>query len=143
MIQPLWQIRDCRLWFWGDALAHIGRTFGTFCFPLLVLLETNSSSLAGAIQSATLLVGALILVPAGLVADSMNRRRGAILFGVMHAALMVALVVLLALDLIGPTVLAAFAIGVVLVATPLNLCVDAMVKGILPPEQLPAASAAE
>ena len=143
MSGELWNNRDYRLWFFSDTLAQAGRSFGSFCFPLLILLTTGSTVFAGALQSIALAASAVMLIPAGKLVDSINRRTGVIGFGLAHAASMGLLTLLVLTNYLPSSMLVIFTLLLVGISTLFNLCVDAMLKTILPPAHLPQASAAE
>jgi MFS family permease len=72
---PLRRNRDFQLMWIGGMLAGLGSVIGTFALPLLVLQETGSAAkagLVGSVSAATLLI---VIIPAGAVADAVERRR--------------------------------------------------------------------
>ncbi|MFD8782712.1 MFS transporter [Kitasatospora sp. NPDC059599] len=72
---PLARNRDFRLLWAGGLLASLGSQLASIALPLLVLRETGSAARAGAIG--TVSVGALLLtmLPGGVLADRIERRR--------------------------------------------------------------------
>ncbi|MEU3571745.1 MFS transporter [Kitasatospora sp. NPDC036755] len=72
---PLARNRDFRLLWVGGLLASLGSQLASIALPLLVLRETGSAARAGAIG--TVSVGALLLtmLPGGVLADRIERRR--------------------------------------------------------------------
>ncbi|MFF2745604.1 MFS transporter [Kitasatospora sp. NPDC058048] len=72
---PLARNRDFRLLWAGGLLASLGSQLASIALPLLVLRETGSAARAGAVG--TVSVGALLLtmLPGGVLADRIERRR--------------------------------------------------------------------
>lgn len=72
---PLRRNRDFQLLWVGRMLAGLGAQMGELVLPLLVLRETGSpakAGLVGAVEAVALLVA---VVPSGVVADAVERRR--------------------------------------------------------------------
>jgi MFS family permease len=72
---PLRRNRDFHLIWIGGTLAGLGSRIGNLALPLLVLQETGSpakAGLVGSISAATLLIA---IIPAGAVADAVERHR--------------------------------------------------------------------
>jgi MFS family permease len=90
-LTPLRKNRDFHLLWFGGLSASLGSRMATLALPLLVLQQTGSPAKAGLIGSvagATLLVA---VIPAGAVADAVERRRlmlGCELVGVVVAAVL-------------------------------------------------------
>ncbi|MFD5437681.1 MFS transporter [Kitasatospora sp. NPDC127067] len=72
---PLARNRDFRLLWAGGLMASLGSQLASIALPLLVLRETGSAARAGAVG--TVSVGALLLtmLPGGVLADRIERRR--------------------------------------------------------------------
>jgi MFS family permease len=72
---PLRQNRDFRLLWLGGVLAGLGSLIGNLAAPLLVLRETGSPAKAGLIGTVSAITVLIAIIPAGAVADAVERRR--------------------------------------------------------------------
>lgn len=80
--------RNFRLLWIGQILSDLGTQMGTLAYPLLVLALTHSALLAGAVGTAAAASAFVVRLPAGALADRLDRRRTMILCdGVRTAAL--------------------------------------------------------
>lgn len=143
MAASIWKVADYRKWFVGDTFLQASRVINGFAFPILVILSTGSTQVAGTIQAMIGILSALILIPSGMLADSINRRTGVLVFGSIYTALMIAFSIVLSTSGADTITLMLFAVFFVLLSAPLGYCIDAMLKSILAPAQFPIASAAE
>jgi len=92
---PLRRNRDFQLLWIGSTLAGLGSMIGNLAMPLLVLHETGSPAAAGLVGSVSALAVLVVSLPAGAVADAVERRRLMIcsqLGGVVVAAVLAAAV---------------------------------------------------
>ncbi|MFF7234373.1 MFS transporter [Streptomyces sioyaensis] len=72
---PLRKNRDFRLLWCGGLLANLGSRMWTLALPLLVLRETGSPAEAGLVGSVAGITLVAAVIPAGAVADAVERRR--------------------------------------------------------------------
>ncbi|GAB2867412.1 MFS transporter [Actinoallomurus bryophytorum] len=72
--ETLWQ-RDFKLLWGGSAVSLLGSMSATVACPLLALALTGSPIDAGRLAAAATLPGLLLLLPAGVVVDRLDRRR--------------------------------------------------------------------
>jgi MFS family permease len=86
--------RNFRLLWIGQVLSDIGTQIGTLAYPLLVLALTHSALIAGVSATAANATAFAVRLPAGALADRLDRRRTMIVCDVVRA---VALAVLAAL----------------------------------------------
>jgi MFS family permease len=138
---PLRRNRDFQLLLIGSTVAGLGSTIGNLAVPLLVLWETGSPSKAGLVGSLQAVALAVAILPAGAVADAVERRRlmiGSQLAGVLVAAVLAGAVLAGAADL--SLILAATAAGAVISSLYAPAAVG-LVQAVVPAEQFGAASA--
>jgi MFS family permease len=67
--------RDCLLLWGGEKLSEIGSQSSTVAYPLLVLALTGSPTQSGIVGLAKWLPVALFALPAGVLADAVDRKR--------------------------------------------------------------------
>ena len=67
--------RNFRLLWIGQVLSDLGTQMGTLAYPLLVLALTHSALIAGAVGTAANAVAFAVRLPAGALADRLDRRR--------------------------------------------------------------------
>ncbi|APX34505.1 hypothetical protein BH708_19305 [Brachybacterium sp. P6-10-X1] len=123
----------------GDLLLDIGTGIGAFAFPLVTFMVTDdlgTTGLVALVQGAGALVG---LIPGGLLADRVERRRLRLLAGVVGAIVQAMLVLVLATGVAGAVVLAVLAFADRFRETLLGSASHAMLKQIVPTTQLPRA----
>src|SRR5579859_3335686 len=72
---PLLRNRDYMLLWGGQALSELGSQSSTVAYPLLVLALTGSASKAGIVGLAKWLPLAVFALPAGALADRLDRKR--------------------------------------------------------------------
>ncbi|AXK44672.1 MFS transporter [Brachybacterium saurashtrense] len=138
---PLRRNLEYLKWLLGDLLADMGTGIGTFAFPLVTFMVTDSLGVTGMVALVQG-VGALVgLVPGGLLADRHERRRLRLLAGLTGAAVQAVLVAVLLTGTAGAVVLALLAFADRLRHTLLGGASNAMLKQLVPPAQLPRAVA--
>ncbi|MFD9096948.1 MFS transporter [Streptomyces collinus] len=71
----LWRNRDFNLLWGSQSLSDVGTAMANLALPLLVLHLTGSPTQAGAVGTVGLLVGMACRLPAGVLADRLDRRR--------------------------------------------------------------------
>ena len=67
--------RNFRLLWIGQVLSDLGTQIGTLAYPLLVLALTHSAVTAGAVGTAASAAAFVVRLPAGALADRLDRRR--------------------------------------------------------------------
>ena len=72
---PLRRNRDFQLLWSGRAVAGLGQEVAGIAYPLLMLAVTGSAGYAGLLATAQLVTAVIATLPAGLLADRVNRRR--------------------------------------------------------------------
>lgn len=72
---PLRRNRNFRRLLIGQSLSDLGSNVSTLAYPLLVLALTHSPFIAGAVGSTQLAVAMAFRLPAGAIADRVDRRR--------------------------------------------------------------------
>ncbi len=72
---PLFRNRDFSLLWSGQAVSSLGTQMSVVAYPLLILAATGSAAKAGLVSGATLIGTLVMLLPAGVVADRVPRRR--------------------------------------------------------------------
>ncbi len=73
-IVPLRRNRNFRLLWTGQVLSDLGSELGVLAYPLLIFALTGSTVIAGAVATATSIVSFCVRLPAGALADRLNRR---------------------------------------------------------------------
>ncbi|MGO1258876.1 MAG: MFS transporter [Brachybacterium sp.] len=128
-------------WLVGDLCLDLGAGIGTFAFPLITLMVTDSlgaTGLVGLVQGLGVLVG---MIPGGLLADRYERRRLRLLAGVTGVVVQAVLITVLAAGWGSFITLAALAFADRLRGTLFGSASNAMLKQIVPPALLPRAFA--
>lgn len=126
-------------WLVGDLLLDIGTGIGAFAFPLVTFMVTEDlgvTGLVGLVQGLGALVG---LIPGGLLADRVERRRLRLWAGVVGTLVQALLVVVLLTGVAGAVLLAVLAFADRFRETLLGSASNAMLKQIVPTRQLPRA----
>lgn len=104
---PLRKNRNFRLLWVGQVLSDLGSEFGALAYPLLVLALTHSALVAGAVGTTASIVAFAVRLPAGALADRLDRRRAMVVCDGVRAAVLGALAVLVAVHVVTwPMVLA-------------------------------------
>jgi len=110
--------RNFRLLWTGQVLSDLGTQFGALAYPLLILALTHSPVIAGVVGTVTALCAFVVRLPAGALADRLDRRRtmivcdgvrtlvlGALALAVLEHAVTWPVVLLVAtLDRVGDTI---------------------------------------
>lgn len=71
----LWRNRDYLLWFVGDFVADAGSAIRAFAMPLIALAVTGSLSQTGVVGFVTSAVSVGLMIPGGLIADRIDRKK--------------------------------------------------------------------
>lgn len=136
---PLHRNPEYLRWLVGDLLLDIGTGIGAFAFPLITFTVTGDLGVTGLVALVQGL-GALVgLIPGGLLADRVERRRLRLLAGASGAAIQALLVIVLLSGSAGAAVLAILAFADRFRETLLGSASHAMLKQIVPTSQLPRA----
>jgi MFS family permease len=137
----LWRNREFNLLWSSQSLSDLGGAIAQLAVPLLVLERTGSAVKAGAVGTTALVVKLAMRLPAGVLADRIDRRRALLACDVFR---------LIAFLLLAAAVAAGRADLVVIIAvTVLDACCTALfntielasIRSIVPRSQLPAAVA--
>lgn len=83
----LWRNRDFRVFVGGQGIAALGDAVTITALPLLVVLLTGSGFLVGIVGVLTTLPDLIVGLPAGALADRVDRRRLMFLADLGRAAL--------------------------------------------------------
>jgi MFS family permease len=133
---PLNRNREFMLLWVGQALSGLGSQISQVAFPLLVLAVTGSPAKAGVVGFAQQLPIALLAIPAGALADHVNRKRLMIACDAIRALALVSIPIALATGSLPfwLIVLVAFIDGSGFVLT--YVTERGAVRQLVPPEQL-------
>lgn len=103
---PLRRNRNFQLLWVGQVLSDLGSQFGALAYPLLILALTHSPVTAGVVGTATSIVAFAVRLPAGALADRIDRRKTMIVVDGVRTAVLLGLAVAVALhDIVWPVVL--------------------------------------
>ena len=90
--------RNFRLLWIGQVLSDLGTQIGSLAYPLLVLALTHSALITGAVGTAASVAAFAVRLPAGALADRIDRRRTLVLCDSMRTVALAVLTVLVATD---------------------------------------------
>ncbi|HEU5363733.1 MAG TPA: MFS transporter [Gaiellaceae bacterium] len=106
-MRPLRRNRNFQLLWIGQVLSDLGSQIGALAYPLLVLALTRSPAVAGLVGTVASLAAFAVRLPAGALADRVDRRSAMIACDAVRAAALALLAALvLAHDATWPLVLA-------------------------------------
>jgi MFS family permease len=98
--------RNFQLLWIGQVLSDLGSEFGALAYPLLILALTHSPVIAGVVGTTCALVAFIVRLPAGALADRMDRRRTMIIVDGVRTVVLVSLAVAVAVhEIVWPIVL--------------------------------------
>jgi MFS family permease len=97
---PLRRNRNFQMLWTGQVLSDLGSGFGVLAYPLLILALTRSSVIAGAVGTVAALVAFVVRLPAGALADRLDRRRTMIDYDGVRRVVLAALAVAVGLHAI-------------------------------------------
>lgn len=140
-LTPLRKNREYLTWLTGDLLLDMGRGIAGFAFPLMTLYVTDSAGavgIVGLIQGAGMVMG---MIPGGLLADRVDRRRMRIIGAFGGAVIQIALVGVLVTGVATVPLLSILGFGYSLWTSVLGGASGPMLKQIVHPRQLPRAVA--
>jgi MFS family permease len=134
--------RNFRLLWIGQVLSDLGSQIGTLAYPLLVLALTHSTVIAGAVGTVSSAAAFVVRLPAGALADRLDRRRTMIACDAVRAAALALLAVLVVVG--GASWLLVMAVALVdrALDTLFTPAATAALPGIVANEQLETAWAA-
>jgi MFS family permease len=140
---PLRRNRDFVLLQAGQLLSTLGNQTSYVAYPLLVLAVTGSPAKAGLVGFASILPYPLFVLPAGLIADRVDRKRVMIVADLVRALALGGLVAALAAG--DPSFALIFAVAFVdgAMFAFFNIAEVGALRAVVPKEQLPRAAAAE
>ena len=130
-------------WFIGDSFTEFGRAISVITVPLLALAVTGSPMMAGIIQGVVTLAALLVRVPAGMVVDTVDRRKIVYLMTSLAAVSYGALALGLEVGLVNTASLIPLLVFAGITLAISNAAVNAILKSILPPQLFPYASSLE
>ncbi|MCU7723508.1 MFS transporter [Actinoplanes sp. KI2] len=141
MTTTLWRNREFNLLWSSQSLSDLGSAVAQLAVPLLVLERTGSAVKAGAVGTTALVVKLAMRLPAGVLADRIDRRRALLACDVVR---LIAFLLLAAAVVTGRADLA-----VIIAVTVLDACCTALfntielasIRSIVPRSQLPSAVA--
>ncbi|GID31766.1 MFS transporter [Paractinoplanes brasiliensis] len=137
----LWRNREFTLLWTSQCLSDLGGAIAMLAVPLLVLEVTGSAVQAGAVGTAAQATKLICRLPAGVLADRVNRRRAMLICDVVRliAFTGLAVAVVLGRATLGTIIVVAVidAVG----GSLFNTTEHASLRSIVPPAQLPAAVA--
>lgn len=87
-VVPLRRNRDFQLLWSGRAVAGLGQEIAGIAYPLLMLALTGSAGYAGLLATGQIAAQVLTILPAGLLADRVNRRTIMIVCDLARAAIL-------------------------------------------------------
>jgi MFS family permease len=94
---PLRANRNFRMLWVGQVLSDLGSQIGTLAYPLLVLALTHSVVIAGAVGTVASAAAFAVRLPAGALADRLDRRRTMMACDAVRAVALAVLAALVAL----------------------------------------------
>lgn len=141
--QPLRKNRDFVLLQSGQLLSTLGNQASVVAYPLLVLAVTGSPAKAGLVGFAGILPYPLFVLPAGLIADRLDRKRVMIVAELVRALALGGLVAALAAG--DPPFALIFAVAFIdgTMFAFFNIAEVGALRAVVPKQQLPQAAAAE
>ena len=103
---PLRQNRNFQLLWIGQVLSDLGSQFGALAYPLLILVLTHSPVIAGVVGTTSSLAAFAVRLPAGALADRIDRRTTMIVVDGVRMVVLLGLAVAVALHaIVWPVVL--------------------------------------
>ncbi len=138
---PLRRNRDYMLVWAGQGVSELGSQVSTVAYPLLVLALTHSPAKAGVVGLAATLPLPLLALPAGMLADHLDRKRLMLTCDALRAAALAALTVAVFSGSVAYGVVAAVAFFDGALLTVSFVTERGVLRRLVPPEQLAAAVA--
>ncbi|MFD0517186.1 MFS transporter [Paractinoplanes durhamensis] len=141
MTTTLWRNRDFNLLWGSQALSDLGASIAQLAVPLLVLELTDSAVKAGLVGTVALVARLLARLPAGVLADRIDRRRALLACDAVRLLAFVALAVAVATGRAGLTAIIVVAVVDAIGNSLFSTVEYASLRSIVAPAQLPAAVA--
>jgi len=138
---PLHRNRDYMLVWAGQGVSELGSQVSTVAYPLLVLALTHSPAKAGVVGLAATLPLPLLALPAGMLADHLDRKRLMLTCDALRAAALAAFTVAVFSGGVAYGVVAAVAFFDGALLTVSFVTERGLLRRLVPPEQLAAAVA--
>ena len=138
---PLRRNRDYMLVWAGQGVSELGSQVSTVAYPLLVLALTHSPAKAGIVGLAATLPLPLLALPAGMLADHLDRKRLMLTCDALRATALAALTVAVFSGGVAYGVVAAVAFFDGALLTVSFVTERGVLRRLVPPEQLAAAVA--
>jgi MFS family permease len=105
-VLPLRRNRNFQLLWVGQVLSDLGSQFGALAYPLLILALTHSPVTAGIVGTATSVVAFAVRLPAGSLADRIDRRKTMIVVDGVRTVVLLGLALAVAMHaIVWPVVL--------------------------------------
>jgi MFS family permease len=140
-VTSLWRNREFNLLWTSQSLSDLGGAIAQLAIPLLVLESTGSAVLAGTVGTVALVAKLLIRLPAGVLADRVDRRRAMLACDVVRLVAFLTLAAAVATDRASLTMIIVVAVLDAVCSALFNTAEHASLRSIVPPGQLPAAVA--
>lgn len=137
----LWRNRDFNLLWSGQCLSDLGGAMVELALPLLVLQQTGSPAQAGLVGTAALVATLVCRLPAGVLADRLDRRRLMITCDVLRLAGYALLGWAVATDTASLPVIVAVVIATAAATAVFSTAEHASIRSLVRPDQLTAAVA--
>jgi MFS family permease len=138
---PLRRNRDYMLVWAGQGVSELGSQVSTVAYPLLVLALTHSPAKAGVVGLAATLPLPLLALPAGMLADHLDRKRLMLTCDALRAAALAAFTVAVFSGGVAYGVVAGVAFFDGALLTVSFVTERGVLRRLVPPEQLAAAVA--
>ncbi len=138
---PLWRNREFTLLWTSQSLSDLGGAIAALAVPLLVLEVTDSAVKAGLVGTVAQVAKLVCRLPAGVLADRLNRRRTLLACDAIRLLAFLALAVAVATGQAGLTSIVVVALIDAVCGSLFNTTEHAALRSIVPATQLPAAVA--
>jgi Transmembrane secretion effector len=140
-VTSLWRNREFNLLWTSQSLSDLGGAIAQLAIPLLVLELTGSAVLAGTVGTAALVTKLLVRLPAGVLADRVDRRRAMLACDVARLAAFLMLAAAVATGRAALPLIIVVAVFDAVCSALFNTAEYAALRSIVPAGQLPAAVA--
>jgi MFS family permease len=140
-VTSLWRNREFNLLWTSQSLSNLGDGVSTLAFALLVLAKTGSPVSAGLVGTVAQAARLVCRLPAGVLADRLDRRRVMVTCDLLRLAAFAALTVAVVEGRAGLPLIVAVALVDASAGALFGTAEDASLRSIVPVDQLPAAVA--
>ena len=141
MTTTLWRNREFTLLWSSQSLSDLGTAIAQLAVPLLVLERTGSAVKAGVVGTTALVVKLAMRLPAGVLADRIDRRRALLACDAVRLIAFLLLAAAIAAGRAGLVVIIVVAVVDGCSTAIFNTIELASIRSIVPASQLPAAVA--